>query len=219
MERLNVVAQIVLIVVGAIGFYEARTFNVVQKILSKLGFLKRFIFRSRTVTTLENRTTGELNTTSATATGLISITPPPRPVGTIVGVSEDGHKLIVAEEHSEDLPIPFYVVVAGLAIGLLIFFGRPVTFWLGLPFVEIVRSVTVWSGVYWSWSALLIPMLSLGHILLGLVALSLIYTVALGAILKSALLASDFVATRITPEVFKFMLFILFLGASIVVYI
>lgn len=104
MERLRIAAQIALLVVGAIGFYQARTFSVVQGILSKLGLLKRFIFRSRTVTTREDKETGERITTSSTATGLIAITPAPRPPGTIVGVNKLGHEMVIVEEYNEDLP-------------------------------------------------------------------------------------------------------------------
>jgi hypothetical protein len=211
MERFRIAAQIVILVVGAIGFYQARAFSVVQSSLSKLGFLKRFIFRSKTVTTLEDKETGDRTTTSSTATGLIAITPAPRSAGTIVGVNKLGHEVVIVEEHNEDLPTAYYLIVAVLAIGLIIGLGRPATFWLTVPFTQIARSVTVWSGG-WSWGSLLA---SPGHFLLGIIALSLVYTVCLAAVVKSGLLGASFVGARINPKIFTFILFILFVGASI----
>jgi hypothetical protein len=87
-EHLASALDILLIILGAIGFYEARSFSAIQKILSRLGFLKRYIFRSRTVTIIENKPTGERDRRSATATGLIAITPAPRPAGTVVGAAQ-----------------------------------------------------------------------------------------------------------------------------------
>jgi hypothetical protein len=212
MERFSIAAQIVLIIVGAIGFYEARTFSVVQNSLSKLGLLKRFVFHSRRVTTLEDKETGErMPPTSISATGLIAITPAPRPAGTIVGVNELGHELVIVEEHSEDRPALFYLIVSALAIGLIVGLGRPVAFWLTVPFIEIARSVTVWSGG-WSWGSLLA---SPGHFLLGMIAFGLVYTLCFAAVVKSALLGASFAAPRINSKIFKFILFILFVGASI----
>jgi hypothetical protein len=215
-DRVNVAAQILLVVLGAIGFYEARTFSAVEKFLSKLGLLKRFIFRSRTVTTIQDKTTGECQTTAATATGLIAITPLPRPPGTAAGVNERGHEMVVVEEYSEDLSPTFYLTVAGSTIVLLVVIGRPITFWLALPFVEVARSVTVWSTATWTWYLLLVPVLSLAHLILGLLAFVITYTFCLSSLLKSALLASSYVAKRLTPTGFKLVLFVFFVVASVI---
>lgn len=215
MERLASALDILLIILGAIGFYEARSFGAVRKLLSRLGFLKRFIFRSRTVTIVENKSTGERDTLTATATGLFAFTPAPRPPGTVLGTDADGNEIVVVEEHNEDLADGFYFTVAALTTVLWITVGHSVLFWLALPFRQIIRAATVWSDFSWSLSGLIVPMSSLGHLLLGVVTLGLVYTLGLGAILKSALIISDTIATRATRGGFRFVLCVLFVGASV----
>jgi len=217
MEQVRVAAEVLLIVVGAVGFYEARSFSAVHNVLSRLGFLKRFIVRSRTVTVVENAVTGHRDTLSATATGLIAITPSPRPPGTIVGHDAQGSEILIVQEYNEDLPSVFYFTTAALIIAVWIGVGRSILFWLGLPFTVGARSVTVWTDLSWSWSVISVPLISLGYLLLGVVSLFLIYTYGVGSTLKSAGLISEASAKHLSPSGFKFMLFVLFVGASLLV--
>jgi hypothetical protein len=119
------------------------------------------------------------------------------------------------EEYNEDLPDRFYFSVAAVAVAGFITVGQSLPFWLALPFDALIRAAVFWSEFSLSFSALSVPIMSLWHLLLGVVACGLVYTLCLGAILKTSLIASDMIATRATPAGFHFVLFLLFIGAAV----
>jgi hypothetical protein len=172
--RLNMVAQIVLYFAGAVGFYEARNYRFVSAVLSRIAFLKRFFFHSRVVTVVENLKTGERDSWTRSATGLLAFTGELQPSGTIIKNSESNEAFVIIEERREDLANRFYFVASAVALIILIVIGNGIVYWLLLPFREFLKAFTVWGDLNFSRSALLIPLLSFWYFIIGIVFLGLV---------------------------------------------
>lgn len=215
--RVNMVAQILLYFVGAIGFYEARSFCFVSTVLSRIAFLKRFLFHSRTTTIVENMKTGERDSWASSATGLFVFTSEPRPPGTVIEFPQSGESFVIIEERREDLPSLFYFVAATVVLTIIIGIGNGILYWLFLPFIRFIKAFTVWSELALSWSAFFIPFWFLWHFLLGILFFALVYTLGVGTTLKSFLLIANSISERLTQSVYHFLLFLVFFIAGGVV--
>ena len=87
---------------------------------------------------------------------------------------------------------------------------RSVLYWVAYPFLQVYHAGAVWHDFSLHWRSLLLPFYSVGLLLWALRSMLLLYTVAFGALFKTAVVAVEQAGKWLTPERINLLLFLTF---------
>jgi hypothetical protein len=178
LNRISAIAQLLLLIVGALGYYQSKLPAVVERALPIITAAKNLV------------RIGADNSGFVVRFG--SRAPHRRP-------------------EPRDFPISVYVVLSGIALAGLLLAERSVLYWVAYPFLQVYHAGAVWHDFSLHWRSLLLPFYSVGLLLWALLSMLLLYTVAFGALFKTAVVAVEQAGKWLTPERINLLLFLTFL--------
>ena len=113
-----------------------------------------------------------------------------------------------------DSPFLFYASLSTATIVALVLSGRTPLYWAAYPFLQVYRAFTVWASLTVSWSALLIPVKSVGLLVWFFLSLFLLYTIAFGSMFKATLWCLEASGRWLSPGRLNALLFAAFVISS-----
>lgn len=177
-NRISAVAQLLALIVGALGYYQSKLPAAIARALPILTAAKNMV------------------RIGADKTGFVALIGSPARLRRI---------------DPQDLPISVYLVLSGLAFSGLLLTERSVLYWVAYPFLQLYHAGAVWRDFSLHWHSFLLPLYSVGLLLWALVSMLLLYVVAFGALLKTAVVAVEHAGKWLTAERINLLLFLTFL--------